>query len=180
MANYYLRTKTCTFIGSETYTDDRFLGLFYEIYSGQTLVYSETLTALGSINPLNQSVFTIIPDELTVPNKLILRRDITNVSQYDIGVSNYKFYFFYLSNLSSFAESVWASKNWTTSNITTFKNELCWYIELAKLQPSNWGQDDGTNLILMKIYHPSNAGVLHYYPFFYKGNDPRADEVIVV
>lgn len=70
----------------------------------------------------------------------------------------------------------WASKGWS-SNLATFKQELCTYANALSVV-SGW---QSANLLFVKVNFQSEApSTFYYYPLFYEGNDPYADEVITI
>ena len=74
----------------------------------------------------------------------------------------------------------------TSGTIATFKTELCTQFENSKSynEPSgsqNWGTDNSQiNMILFSCTFDDDAGKIYYFPMFYMGNDPQADETIVI
>ena len=79
----------------------------------------------------------------------------------------------------------WNSWGGFSTNYTTFKNEVCSFFEIAKLNAGyfdSWGSDTGDiNVIIFKCTFDDKPGKTYILsPIFYVGNDSYADEVITI
>lgn len=91
------------------------------------------------------------------------------------------------SNYIGLEKTYWNTwGGYTSGTLATFKTELCnqfqnskSFNELSAIQ--DWGTDAGQiNMILFSCTFDDDAGKIYYFPIFYMGNDPQADETIVI
>lgn len=91
------------------------------------------------------------------------------------------------SNYIGLEKTYWNTwGGYTSGTLATFKNELCTQFQNSKsftekTATQNWGTDNlQINMILFSCTFDDDAGKIYYFPIFYMGNDPQADETIVI
>lgn len=191
---YFIRTFNCEFPSSTANATSRNQVLIWD-YDGQLFTSGVVQQALYCSFNLYHTGAQLDIDYL--PYKIMSPRASTGLPTKDsyaneqyLPISSAGGGYF---NTSPFAYSIpfWENKGWTASNITTFKTELCtwfetiktyyswWYGELGYLH--NWGTDNGEiNMHLFRITFDDLSPNIYTIPLFYKGNDPQAQETIVI
>ena len=182
---FYIRTYNCSFPtkAADCTSRNQALNFFYNDgasvvgVSGNLFYNSVDYTVnLVTINASNDPYRTLLKSSNTNSNYTKVPKPY--IYQYLNGTGIYSVYNKEIAQ--------WVAQGWTAGTLATFKTELCTWFNTAKNYDDNddvfaWGSDNNhVNMILFACTFDNDAGKTYYLPVFYMGNDPLADETIVI
>ena len=183
---YYVRTYNCSFPTKAANCTSRNQVLNFTTVTEGTLLVTDNL--LSNFTPFNivNPIFFLHDNGATARNPIKGSYGEQRYSKLgDRG--NYGLWQSVLStsNYIGLEKTYWNTwGGFTSGTLATFKTELCTQFENVKNSlgyKGNWGTDNSQiNMILFSCTFDDDAGKIYYFPLFYMGNDPQADETIVI
>ena len=187
---YYVRTYNCSFPTKLANCTSRNQVLNFKTTSTGSLEVTSNLLSSTPLPFYGQSGIFLLCDPTNSSRNPVKGSYVSTFGGY-ISVhtgSNYL-----LSNILNTANYLGKEKTYwntwggfTSGTLSTFKTELCTQFENSKIYQSptadqSWGTDNSQiNMILFSCTFDDDAGKIYYIPVFYMGNDPQADETIVI